>query len=112
MNIHLKAYTDATMKNGKTYTITERFNCWQTPTKVTYQILKSDDIVQAYSDWVTSLEYNIETYPEYAPEDILNPEREPIGYITIDHGEKHLNELKKWLEQHPTDIWTIEWYDM
>ena len=111
MNIHLEAHTEAILKNGQTYKINEHFTCWQTPTKITYQILKSPNKVQAYSDWVNSHD-NTETFPNFMPEDALNPDRQPISYTTIDYGQEHLKALQEWLDAHPSDVWTLEWYDM
>lgn len=80
LNIFLSASLDAETKLGKTK-ITEVCDLWQTPTKVTKNILNAENKLNEYKKWVTSLKNN--------------------------YGNDHIKEVEKWLELYKE--WDIEW---
>ena len=112
MNIHMRAELKGEFRsnNGKIIkkTLTEHFNCFQTPTVVTKKILASEDRIKAYSDWVFS---NFDTInePVYDPTDFFN-EKSPIAYREHNDGENNIKELNKFLEEYKD--WDIIWYEM
>ena len=59
-NIHFVAKRGISFKkkNGEVATDiqTEYFAVWQTPTSVTYQIMSSDDKINAYLKWINSFD--------------------------------------------------------
>lgn len=113
MNIHLKAELqgnfcseDNTKKFNKT--LCENFDCWQTPTVVTKEILKSSDRLKAYSDWVISNSSISETFI-FAEDDPLEL-GEPIGFEEYDAAYHHLKELNDFLEMYKD--WKIIWFEL
>lgn len=105
MNFHLSATIDAETRVGKQI-ITKYMDLIQTPTKVTREILNSNDIKQAYFNWVLSCRSKDEERPIY--KGILNPI--VIRYETYNWGKHHIKEVEKFLEKHKG--WDIEWYEM
>lgn len=67
----------------------------QTPSKVTLEIMKSSDILQAYFDHVlaSSKDYN---EPIYEEGDIFG-EKPPVGVRVVNYGKQHVEELKTYL---------------
>ena len=59
-NIHFVAKREISFKkkNGEVATDiqTDDFAVWQTPTSVTYQIMSSDDKINAYLKWINSFD--------------------------------------------------------
>lgn len=109
MNLHITAKLECVaVKTGEKVFKEESFDCWQTPTKVTYEILNSDNMLQAYKDWVLSISEDKEI-PVYAKNDIFN-EKEPIGTETVNWGKCHLEELDLWVEAMTKDGYEIEFY--
>jgi hypothetical protein len=97
MNIHILASRNVIVeKTGEKSVQEEYFDEWQTPTKVSYEIEKSDNPIQAYKDWVMSISRD-EEVTVYAEDDILN-EGEPIGTKTVNYGEYHIEQLNEWIE--------------
>ena len=93
MNIHMKAELQGEFRsnNGKVKfnkTIVERFDCLQTPTVVTKDILKSDDKTKTYTDWVISNFDEVSKEPVYAENDIFNDK--PIAYKDYNPGQEKL----------------------
>ncbi len=109
MNLHVYATAEAVIVTSKKKTkITKSFDLWQTPTNVTYTCLESEDVAAAYIDWVRSVSED-EEEPIYAPDDYLC-ENDPIGYETINVGERHIKCLLTWLKEQ--DGFEIEWFSM
>jgi hypothetical protein len=79
---------------------------WQTPTNVTYEIVKAKDPIKAYFEWVLKVSEE-ETRPVYAEDDIFN-EREPIGQETFLPGKVHIEELKICFDSLKKDGYTIK----
>ncbi|HPM11692.1 MAG TPA: hypothetical protein PK941_14745, partial [Paludibacter sp.] len=71
MNIHIHAYTEVTLPNGKTETNFVEFDTLlQIPTEESYKIKKSLDPIQAYKDYImahTEEEWE-ERYEDYDDE--------------------------------------------
>jgi len=113
MNIHLKAELkgnfsseDGTKKFNKT--LCEHFDCLQTPTVVTKEILKSSDRLKSYSDWVKS-NLGISETPIFAESDPfeIGP---PIGYEEYNPSVDHLKKLNDFLETYKD--WEIIWFEL
>lgn len=113
MNLNVCAKRPATtIVKGELKQIEEviKFNLWQTPTNVTYDIIAQEDILQAYIDWVKSISLDRQL-PVYADDDILC-ELEPIRYETINDGVIHIDGLTDWIEYCNDEDYVIEWFYM
>ena len=98
MNVFICAeYPVRNLKTGQLRTLQEPFDAWQTPTEETYKIVRSDDPIQAYCDWVLSVSQE-ERLERYAEDDIMctGP---VVGYDTYHPGKKHVAELLEWVER-------------
>ena len=107
MNLYLLAFLPAETRLGKKV-IRESCDLWQTSTDVTRKILKSDNIFDAYKEWILSRSYD-RMRPVYADDDIFN-EREPVGTEIINYGRDHIADVKEWLDDHKG--WDIKWSEL
>jgi len=100
MNIYIYATREISFKDKKGETQTETqatvFDALQTPTEVTYEIVKSNDPAQVYIDWVLRECSVDEEWPVYAADDFMQ-EREPIGVEIINGGKEHVEKFKQWM---------------
>jgi len=87
-----------------------KFNAWQTTTKVTYEIMESEDRKQAYIDWVSTRSF-IEEVKVYADDDILC-EKDPIGIEVYNAGKDHIHEFKQWCDKMEEDGFLINYEAM
>lgn len=113
MNLHVEATrpTKVNVKGvEKTSQETISFDLWQTPTKVTYDILEQEDKLQAYIDWVKSISQDRQ-WPIYAEDDIFS-QRDPIRFETVNDGDIHIEYLKEWIEYCNDEDFILEWYYM
>ena len=98
MNVYIYAeYEVLNLKNKQKRTMQEPFDAWQTSTEDTYRIVRSDDPIKAYCDWVLSISKE-ERLERYAPEDFLS-EGPVVGYDTYHPGKEHVAELMEWVER-------------
>lgn len=106
-NIHFEGHRQiVVVKTGKEETQSIRFKeVWQTPSKVTAKILKTDDPFQAYRDWVLENQED-QTEPLYAPGDIFH-EGPIVGYETFNYGKEHLKDFDDWLKANIEDGYEI-----
>lgn len=106
-NIHIIGKRDVmVIKTGKVSEQTIKFGAYQTPTKVTFEIMKADDKVKAYKDWVLSVSVD-EEQPVYADDDIFQ-EGEPVGTETYNYGREHLVEFDKWVKNVTDEGYEVE----
>ena len=100
MNIYIYATRVISFKDKKgkkkTETQTTVFNVLQTPTEVTYEIVKSNDPAQVYIDWVLRECSVDEQWPVYADDDFMQ-EREPIGVEIVNQGKEHVEKFRQWM---------------
>ena len=83
MNVYIYAeYEVLNLKNKQKRTMQEPFDAWQTPTEDTYRIVRSDDPIKAYCDWVLSISKE-EQLELYALEDFLAKVRWSVMRHTI-----------------------------
>lgn len=109
MNLHVAAVREVTVnKTGKKSTQRLNFGLWQTPTDITYEILESTNVKQAYIDWVKS-NSSVEKYPIYAADDVLC-DGDPVGYEDVNAGEDHVNELNEWIKSCEDEGYEIEFF--
>lgn len=117
MNLHLRAKREIAVNiSGKTslqfiepQTIT--FELYQTPTRVTYAIMASDNPIQAYKDFVISKFWHEYEEPVYAEDDIWE-EGKPIGTRTVCHADEHIREFDTFIAKCQNEGYTLEFYDM
>lgn len=113
MNLHVQAKRPSkVIVKGIEQNSEERinFDLWQTPTKVTYDILAQDDKLQAYIEWIKSISEDRQ-WPIYADDDIFG-KKGPIGFETINDGNIHIKLLMEWIKYCNIGDFTIEWYYM
>jgi hypothetical protein len=107
MNINITATREIqVVKTGKVDQQSIRFDCWQTPTKHSYDIANSDDSIQAYKEWVR-VEREPYEVDQYAEDDIWN-EREPIGKAIYNPAQEHIEELDCWLKQVEAEGYVVK----
>lgn len=88
MNLHVEATITTMHEKLGEFEVRRTFDLWQTPTKVTRELLSHKnipDIVDAYEAWCDS--------------------RDPDFYSIA-----HIRMLKEWLEEHQE--WNIQFYEM
>ncbi len=106
-NLHIKATREIIVKKTGAQRVQEvSVPIYQTPTRVTYKIMDSDDRLQAYFDWVKATS-SIKTEPVYDEDDILC-EGPSIGELEYNPGEAHISELRKEIEQLVLEGYEIE----
>lgn len=106
-NIHIVGKREVmVVKTGKISTQHTQFGAYQTPTKVTFEIMNSDDKIKAYKDWVLSVTVE-ETRSVYAEDDIFQ-EGEPVGTETYNHGREHLVEFDEWVKNATEEGYDVE----
>jgi hypothetical protein len=113
MNIYISAFRTIrfTRKDGTEGSDMQevRFDSRQTPTKVTYNILHSDDPAQAYIDWLRSNSVD-EVIPTYAEDDHWC-EGVPTGSYVFNAHEEHIKEFQEWLLHVEAEGFTVQ-YDI
>lgn len=108
MNILIVGLRDvlvlATNQRGtqKTY-----FEAYQTPTRVTYAIAKSDNPAQTYIEYVESFVQEI-MVPRYAEDDPFEMD-DPIGQDTYNLALDHIEEFKEWLAMCEKSGYTVHY---
>ena len=108
MNIHISAEREIFIpKINKTDKQVVFFDCWQTPTAVSYEIEQCDNQIQAYKDWVISKSKNEDyEYPVFADDDYFL-ERGPIGTKICNDGKDHIESLDQWINDLEKDGYVI-----
>jgi len=108
MNICIEASREIqVVSTGKICTQTTSFDCWQTPTRITHDILDSDKPLDTYIAWVMSNCHD-EQYPQYAEDDIFN-DGPIVGYETHNPGREHVSQLQMWIDHSEQEGYTIHW---
>lgn len=106
MNIHIIGEREIFIPRvNKTDNQVILFNCWQTPTAVSYEIEQSDNPIQGYKDWVISKSEDYEE-PVYADDDYFS-ERTPIGIEIRNDGKDHIESLDQWINDVEKDGYVI-----
>ena len=117
MNLYVEGTRKATVKvKGKTKSIVDRtvFGLWQTPTKVTYDILDlptNEQKVEAYAKWAESAvkpyEADVYDYGDEMDDDFNYP---VIGRQTINPAADHIAEFREWLQMCDDEDYTVAFY--
>ena len=114
MNIHLYAKIEAEIViKGKKLPkiIYEKFNCRQTPTEITKNILKSNNPYKEYCDWIRRMSDSVPLEEIFVyEEDDYFEEKEPIDIIYRNNEDIHIKELNEFISNH-TD-WELKWYEL
>ena len=98
MDVFISAgYPVRNLKTGEVRTLEESFDTWQTRTEDAYRIMRSDDPIQAYCDWVLSISKE-EKRPRYSEYDAFE-EGPVVGYDTYHPGKEHVAELLEWVKR-------------
>lgn len=77
---------------------------WQTPTQVTYEIMKGDPI-QGYKDYI--LERSRDEILEVYAEDDYFEERAPVGQQIYNVGKDHVARFDEWLAMCEAEGYTV-----
>ena len=110
MNIHISAERTVTVnKTGKQSTQQVSFDCYQTPTNVTYEILATPAPIEAYKAWALSISKDDEE-EVFAADDYMCDT--PIGKKTVNYGKQHITELEAFVAECEAEGYEIEVYDL
>lgn len=117
MNLYVEGTRKATVKvKGKRKTITDstKFSLWQTPTKLTYEVLALPTVeqqVKAYIRWADSVSkpYEDNIYDFSAPLD-ENFQYPVIGRKMVNPAQEHTAELREWLKMCEDEDYTVKFY--
>lgn len=97
-NIHFIAHREVkVIKTGRVSVQEIQFDEFQTPTRVTHEIMASEDRPQAYKDWVLR-ECSIDEEFDVFAEDDIWEEREPVGKQIFNAGKEHIEKFDEWLK--------------
>ncbi len=118
MNLYIHGMRKAFAFNrfGKKVEFEDRrnFSLWQTPTKLTYEILALktlEEKVQTYVEWVYSVssprEENIYDYSANPDEDLNYP---IIGKEIVNPAKEHENQLKEFVKYADEEGFELEFY--
>ena len=87
MNIHISAERIVIVKKtGQESSQRVYFDCFQTPTDITYQILDTTDPIKAYKEWILSETFN--------------------------SGKLHVQELEEWIDSNEAVGYEIDIFAM
>jgi hypothetical protein len=95
LNIHIEAYNSENVIP---------FDCIQTTTNETHEIMCSDDPLCAYKEYIRG-RFKPERLAIYDPEDIHDTEI--IGYADIDFAQEHIESLDKWINTNIKNGYSI-----
>ena len=107
MNIHISRSMVVTTPTGIEKMIEENFDCIQTPTNISYQIINSENPIESYKNWVIENYGEDETFAIYAEDDPFG-EKEPIRYSIINDGKEHNKRLNYWLQESENEGYEVE----
>lgn len=97
-NIHFIAHREVkVIKTNRVSTQQIQFDEFQTPTRVTHEIMASADRAQAYKEWVLRECSHDEVFDVFAEDDIWE-EREPVGKTIYNAGKEHIEKFEEWLK--------------
>lgn len=97
-NIHFIAHREVkVIKTNRVSTQEIQFDEFQTPTRVTYEIMASEDRAQAYKEWVLRECSRDEEFPIYAEDDVFG-EGDPVGVEIYNAGKEHIEKFEEWLK--------------
>jgi hypothetical protein len=82
-----------------------RFDAYQTPTRVTYDIVNAGNPAEEYMNYIMGSSYEIEL-PVYAEDDPFE-EGDPVSYETYNPALEHIDCFKEWLEKCEKDGYTV-----
>lgn len=107
MNINFIAMREVTVNHtGKVSVQVDEYDfVWQTPTKVSYEIQKSNDPIQAYKDWVMTFSED-KKIPIYADDDI-RCEKEPIEFEVVNDAKDQVQRFEDWIKLMEEEGFTI-----
>lgn len=106
-NIHFVAHREINVvKTGKTQTQEIKFSEWQTPTRVTREIMNSTDPIQAYKNYILTECSRDEELPIYAEDDVFG-EGTPIGVDVYNNGKEHVAQFEEWLNMCEEEGYTV-----
>ena len=100
MNVHICAEGMITFPSGVTKYSEVGFNCLQTSTKETEQIVNSPDPIQAYKDWILS-RWDKDEQSDISDYDRIDEgtgDFEVIGQEIYNFGKEHCKSLDEFIE--------------
>lgn len=108
MNLEIIAEREVYIpKTGKSDIERRYYSVWQTPTKVTFKILESENPCESYIEWVRSISKDCEE-DIYEDGDIFH-EKEPIGKRVVNSGEDHIKGLLEWFQEMNSEGYEIKY---
>ena len=112
-NIHIQGERDMCLfdkvtkqaDTSRVWSDCNNFGVWQTPSKVTAEIMKSADKAQAYIDWVMTISLDKQE-PVYASNDLFC-DGEPIGFKIVNEAKEHVKQFKEWIDLMKIDKFIV-----
>lgn len=109
MNICLEAIRAVqVIRTGEITTQRIQFDCWQTPTKITHDILAAANPLEVYSAWVIANSMD-DHWPIYGDDDFFHT-GPIISYEIVNAGLEHIEQIKEWVDSVEKQGYTINWY--
>ena len=110
-NFHISGTRSVTVnKTGVVETQQCDYDPWQTPTKVTNEILATGSPVEAYKAWVKSVSQD-EQELVYGDDDIFC-ENEPVSSRTINVGTVECINVDEWVADAVASGYELEFYGL
>ena len=109
VNINIDSRGFIITPSGVSTEYQKSFNCLQTPTKITNEIMSSAYPIQVYKDWVKSNEY-IELVDDYDIDqwDDKTDYYKIVGNHEYSFAQEHIDELTKFVDRETQLGFTIE----
>jgi len=114
MNIRIYAERDISYSRREGLTVftcldtqSVRFEVYQTPTSVSYEIASSENPAEAYAAWVLKERSRDEQVPVYGEDDVFGDE-DPVGYRTYNEGREHVQEFRTWCADMELQGYTVK----
>lgn len=97
-NIHFIAHREVkVIMTNRISTQEIKFDVFQTPARVTHEIMASEDRAQAYKAWVLRECSQDQEFDVFAEDDVWE-ERDPVGKRIYNAGKEHIENFEAWLK--------------
>lgn len=111
MNFYIRGTREITVnKTGAVETQNCDYQPWQTPTVVTYELLKQPDPVAAYKAWVMSKAVD-EQEAVYREDDFMCDD-DPVGFKIVNAGKEECEQVDTWIAAVTALGYELEFYSL
>lgn len=113
MNFNIIAELETWDKKGKKHVISHHIDVFQTPTKVSYEIMKQEDKLEAYFNWVLkSFDLDVEGRYIGTEEEILDKEFDGADYdyyVYYSPAGRNIKYIKEEIEKYQAEGYEIKY---